>query len=59
MDSKEITITLTEQEYNQLFLSMNARIVDVEKHIKGDTSAWIGNIPELKRKLAAAWDGAE
>ena len=58
MTSKEITLTLTEHEYNQLFLSMNARIVDVEKRIKGDTSAWIGNIPELKRKLAEAWDAS-
>ena len=59
MESYKITLDLTQEDINQIWLGLDARTVDVQKRVKGDTSAWIGNIPELKRQIQIAWQHAQ
>ena len=52
---KKVTLNLTQEDLNQIMLGLDARTVDVQRRIKGDTTAWIGNVGELKKKLGHAW----
>ena len=58
MKSYQVTLNLTQEDMNQILLGLDARTVDVRKRIKGDTSAWLGNIPELKKQIVQAWNDA-
>jgi len=55
MEKRTLTVELTQDDFNQIFLGLDARVIDVQKRIKGDTAAWIGNVGELKKKLGHAW----
>jgi len=55
---KEVTLNLTQEDLNQIMLGLDARTVDVQRRIKGDTTAWLGNIPALKSQIAKVWNDA-
>ncbi len=59
MEAQRVTLCLTQEDVNQILLGLDARTLDVQKRIKGDTSAWLGGIPELKKQIVQAWADAD